>query len=473
MQNNSAAKNMVRQLNKETLLKILDHSYDGIFATDKHGITIYANKACETHYGLKPEVIIGRDPWKLCLDEGCFPPAAPIALHDNARCTIEQLTPTGARVLITTTIVYDKKGNVELLVQNSRDVKQLEGTKKDLEQALEMLTRIKAGGAEPGYLELKDLQIIANSTSMKQLLKVASRAAKVDSTILILGETGTGKTALAKYIHKVSPRQKGPFMSINCATLAADIIEAELFGYVGGAFTGALSKGKVGLLEMANKGTLFLDEIGELPLRLQGKILDVIQERRFIPVGGHEPRMLDCRIIAATNRDLHQMIAKGEFREDLYYRLSVVELETQPLRKRPEDIHSLIQFFLNKFNKKYKMEHDIADECKSRLSQYHWPGNIRELEHMIERLVIIVPDPIIQAHHLPKTLSDILTAEAVLPNADFFSNEENQGFDDIISGIERKLVQTAYIKHNTTRKLAQALQITQTRAQRLIEKYCK
>lgn len=474
MQSHTVAKELSKQLNRATLLKILENSYDGIFATDKNGITFYANKACETYYGVKPEDVIGQDPWILCQDKGCFPPAVPIALHNRERCTVEQCTPTGAHVLITTTVVYDKTGNIEFLVQNTRDIKQLEDTKTNLNQAQAILARIKGEVIELRRQELRDLKLIAKSTPMKGLLNMADRAARVDANILLLGETGTGKSALAKYIHKVSPRKDGPFISINCAALAGDIIESELFGYVGGAFTGALSKGKVGLLELAHQGTLFLDEIAELPLRLQGKLLDVIQDRRFIPVGGCESRVVDCRIVAATNRDILKMIKNREFREDLYYRLSVVELEVKPLRERPEDIYSLIYFFLNKFNKKYRMEHDISDECRNQLIRYCWPGNIRELEHLIERLVVIVPEPTIEVFHLPAVFLEEPKPEKTPASDDSSADEKNrETFDDVIASIAGKLVQEAYSKYGTTRKVAQALNITQTRAQRLVTKYCK
>ncbi|HWR38149.1 MAG TPA: sigma 54-interacting transcriptional regulator, partial [Patescibacteria group bacterium] len=331
-----------KTLTKEFLLKILDNSHDVIFATDSNGVTLYANKACETYYGISPDEIIGKDPWQFMDKAGCYPPLAPIVISSKVRHTLEQTTGTGAKMVVTTTPIYDGNGNIEFLVQNCRDVKQLEDTKRDLEQTKEMLLRTQQEVVTLRNRELGQDTLVANSMQMKELLELANRVSDIDINVLIFGETGTGKSALARYIHKVGPRKGGPFISINCAAIPGELIESELFGYVPGAFTGAHQKGKIGLIELAREGTLFLDEITELPLRLQGKLLDVIQEHRYYPVGGCQVKEMDCRILAATNRDMKKMAEQGEFREDLYYRLSVMEMEIRPLRERPEDTRALI-----------------------------------------------------------------------------------------------------------------------------------
>ena len=230
------------QLSKETLLKILDNSYDVIFATDSTGITIYANKACEKYYGIKPSDIIGKDPWQFMEKAGCYPPTAPITLHSKNRNTLEQSTQTGAKMIVTNTPIYDQDGNIEFLVQNCRDVRQLEDTKRDLEQTKELLARMQDEVVVLRKRELQNVRLVANSTQMKDLMQLVERVAPVDINVLILGETGTGKTALAKNIHRISSRQSGPFISINCAAIPDELIESELFGYTGGAFTGALQK---------------------------------------------------------------------------------------------------------------------------------------------------------------------------------------------------------------------------------------
>lgn len=457
------------QLSKETLLKILDNSYDAIFATDGKGVTIFANKACEKYYGIKPSDVIGKDAWQFMENVGCYPPTAPITLHSNDKHTLEQTTRTGAKMLVTNTPIYDAGGKIELMVQNCRDVQQLEDTKRDLEQTKELLARMHDEVVTLRKKAMGNVKLVANSSQMKDLMQLVERVAPIDINILILGETGTGKSSLANNIHKISSRKNGPFISINCAAIPEELIESELFGYIGGAFTGALQKGKKGLIELADGGTLFLDEIAELPLRLQGKILEVIQERRFIPVGGQQVREVDCRIISATNRNIKEMIENGTFREDLYYRLNVIEMELRPLRERPEDTMALIYYFLNKFNKKYKREHSISPECRDILLDYSWPGNIRELENMMERLVVVVVESVIDVCHLPKVFS-----EAFSKKMQYIKKNESQTnrFDLAISQVERKMIVEAYQKHGSSRKVAQALNISQSRAHRLIEKYC-
>ncbi len=196
--------------------------------------------------------------------------------------------------------------------------------------------------------------LIFTSEKMRYLIKQAKKAAAVNSTVLIQGESGTGKGLIANLIHQQSHRQNNEFLTINCAAIPEDLLESELFGYTSGAFTGARNTGKKGLIESANHGTVFLDEIGDMPLKLQPKLLQLIQDQEFIPVGGHETKKVDVRILAATNNKLDQLVAERKFREDLYYRLNVIELEVPSLRERPEDITPLIHYFLNIFNKSIK-----------------------------------------------------------------------------------------------------------------------
>ncbi|WP_425058308.1 Anaerobic nitric oxide reductase transcription regulator NorR [Sporomusa carbonis] len=457
------------QLSKETLLKILDNSHDAIFATDGKGVTIYANKACEKYYGIKPKDVIGKDSWQFMEKVGCYPPTAPITLRSTDQHTLEQTTRTGAKMLVTNTPIYDADGNIELLVQNCRDVQELEDTKRDLEQTKELLARIQDEVVVLRKKELRNVKLMANSRQMKDLMQLVEKVAPTDVNILILGETGTGKSALAKNIHRISSRKDGPFISINCAAIPEELIESELFGYTGGAFTGALQKGKKGLIELANGGTLFLDEIAELPLRLQGKILEVIQERRFIPIGSCQVKEADCRIISATNRNIKQMIDLGTFREDLYYRLNVIEMELRPLRERPDDTMALIYYFLNQFNKKYKKKHSISPECRDILLAYSWPGNIRELENMIERLVVVVEDSVINVCHLPKVFSEAFSKRLQISEED---EPQTSGLDMAVTQLERKMIVEAFRKYGSSRKVAHALNISQSRAHRLIEKYC-
>jgi transcriptional regulator with PAS, ATPase and Fis domain len=230
------------------------------------------------------------------------------------------------------------------------------------------------------------------------------QVAPTKSNVLILGESGTGKSLVAELIHKNSPRRDGPFISINCAAIPETLLEAELFGYKKGAFTGAVAD-KKGLIELANGGTLFLDEIGDLPLGLQAKLLKFLETYEFIPLGDVQKKKVDIRLISATNKNLEELIEEGKFREDLYYRLSVIELKIPPLRERKEDIPVLVYYFLEQASKQHnKKIKGITNEALSYLLNYDWPGNVRELRNVIERAVILARDEYILPHDLPEKI---------------------------------------------------------------------
>lgn len=242
-------------------------------------------------------------------------------------------------------------------------------------------------------------QIIGKSPALELVLEQVERVAPTDATVLIEGETGTGKEVIARAIHNLSSRCGRAFVKLNCAAIPLDLLESELFGHERGAFTGAVAQ-KVGRFELADKGTLFLDEVGDLPLALQPKLLRVLQEQEFERLGSTRTHQVDIRLVAATNRDLREMVKRGEFRSDLYYRLNVFPLMLPPLRARSEDVPALVMHFVEIFGRRYgrQIEH-IPPETMSALSSYHWPGNIRELQNLIERAVIlsnygVLPNPL-------------------------------------------------------------------------------
>jgi transcriptional regulator with PAS, ATPase and Fis domain len=243
--------------------------------------------------------------------------------------------------------------------------------------------------------------IIGKSTAIEEVKRLALLAAKSSSTVLITGECGTGKELFAQAIHNASNRWAKPFININCAAIPSELAESELFGYEGGAFTGASKHGKPGKFELADKSTIFLDEIGDMPLPLQGKLLRIIQEKEVMRVGGLHPKKVDVRIIAATNQDLLKLTHEGKFRKDLYYRLTVLSLSVPPLRNHSEDIPFLVNHFVNKFSRSInKQIKGVSDKAINFLQNYHWPGNIRELENMIERAVIFCKGKLIELEDL-------------------------------------------------------------------------
>lgn len=245
----------------------------------------------------------------------------------------------------------------------------------------------------------KPSNIIGESKAMEEVYDIIGRVADTDTTVLLRGESGVGKELVAHAIHYNSHRS-APFIKINCAALPENLIESELFGHEKGAFTGAISTRK-GRFELADKGTLFLDEIGDLPLQTQVKLLRVLQEREFERLGSEKSIKVDVRIIAATSRDLEELVSQGRFREDLYYRLNVVPIFIPPLRERRGDIPLLLEHFLNKFNKKHKKRVSISKEVLKAFMDYDWPGNVRELENTVERLVVMVRDNLVRVNDLP------------------------------------------------------------------------
>ncbi len=289
-------------------------------------------------------------------------------------------------------------------IQKPFDVDEL---KLIVEKALERLSLLQENRAfkraqrERGRLD----QIIGHSQRMQAVYQMIETVAQVQSTVLITGESGTGKEMVARAIHNLSPRSDKPFMPINCGAFTETLLESELFGYVRGAFTGATTNRK-GLFEAADKGTIFLDEIGEMSPTMQVKLLRVLQERKVRPVGAHEESAIDTRVIAATNRDLAAMVKQASFREDLFYRVSVIPIELPPLRERREDIPALIEHFVQKFCAQTGRSVSVSERVTELLERYSWPGNVRELEHTIERAVALERTDMIQPDSLPQSVTN-------------------------------------------------------------------
>lgn len=268
-------------------------------------------------------------------------------------------------------------------------------------------------------------EIISQSGCIEQVKEIAKKVSRNSSTILIRGESGTGKELFARAIHAESPRSLAPFIAINCASIPENLLESELFGFEGGSFTGARPQGQIGKFELANGGTLFLDEIGDLPIHLQPKILRVLQENSFTRIGGNDVIETDARLIAATNKNLEKMIEEGLFREDLYYRLKVIPIMLPPLRARREDISLLSQHLLEKYCAKFGTENKVfSSEIQKIFTAYHWPGNVREMENLVEYLVNITREDVIYANNLPNSMRDQNYSDLVHSETDLKSRTE-------------------------------------------------
>lgn len=316
---------------------------------------------------------------------------------------------------------------------------------------------------EPQSSKTHPEYLIYRSAGMEKAISNAQKVANVNAPCLLLGESGCGKSLLAKYIHTNSNRAEKPFVTVNCAAIPHELFESELFGHVEGAFSGA-TKTRGGLFAKAKGGTLFLDEISELPLPMQAKLLYAVQELEYRPVGSSETVKADVRILAASNRNLNLMVESGAFRQDLYFRLNVFDITIPPLRERPEDLVPLIHLFFNRYGKLHGKGKRLASGVRKLLSQYTWPGNVRELAHLIERLVVTVEDEIISVDHLPASIYETQGNPAALVMA-------SDSLDEALEAVERQLIIDSFKAYGTSRKVATALNISQSRASRLIRKH--
>lgn len=360
---------------EERLRTIMNFIHDGIIAIDDNGKINIFNSAAEKIFGVTEEEAMGKNV------EDVIPNTNLKAVLKTGKMELSQIQDVNRSKIATNRVPIIVDGNITGAVATFQDVTKI--------QELEHNIRIKL--QKKGFVaKYKFEDIIHNSRAMKECIKKAQIYSLYDSPILILGQSGVGKELFAQSIHNSSPRKNGPFVAINCAALPPNLIESELFGYVDGAFTGSAKGGKAGVFELAHRGTIFLDEIGELPLELQGRFLRVIQEKEVMRIGDDKLIPVDVRIITATNKNLKNLIEEGKFREDLYYRINILTLMIPSLNNRREDIREISEFFIKKYSTKYnKKIKSISKEAEEYLNGYNYKGNVRELENIIERAVIL------------------------------------------------------------------------------------
>ncbi|WP_096438799.1 sigma-54 interaction domain-containing protein [Alteribacter populi] len=376
-----------------------------------------------------------------------------ISVHHNQHKARENQV-----VLINSNPVYLNKEIVGAVVSESDITSQIR-LNKELYNASQKLFNLEKEVIKLMPTEDPFLNIRGNSSQLKQTVNKIKKAASTDTNILIYGESGVGKELFAKATHNIREGEKSPFVAINCGAIPSTLFESEIFGYEKGAFSGAHQKGKKGKVELAKEGTLFLDEIGEMPLEMQVKILRLLQEKKFYPVGGTQEVEVDFRVVAATNRDLNELIKEGKFREDLYYRLNVVSIEIPPLRKRPEDIIELTHYFLHEISIKYNRPiHGISQNVMQSLLQHHWPGNIRELKNVVERLVVFSEDGEIKADDLPFE-TDV--SKKHNRNITAFTEHEQRSLSERLQEVEKEIILKELKKVNGNKlSCAKNLQIT-------------
>ncbi|MDR2604148.1 MAG: sigma 54-interacting transcriptional regulator, partial [Desulfovibrio sp.] len=366
--------------------------------------TLRISESCRRITGLKSEEVIGFNARDLLKSKTLSQSTILRVLESGEPCSAMHTSRTGAPILVSANPLRDASGKIVRVVAVARDFTELKRLRDELWHTYHLKNQYEKELQQLRQNPFGVPDIVAKSASMRAVLDLATRVSSVDSTVLILGESGSGKETIADFIHKRSLRCNKPFIKINCAAIPEPLLESELFGYVRGAFTGANKEGKTGLFEAADGGTLLLDEIGDLPQGLQVKLLRVLQEKRTQRIGSTTPSDVDVRILAATNRDLADRVVRKLFREDLYYRLNVVPIHVPPLRKRKEDILPMVHAFLNKHCEHHHRKRDLHPSVFPLLLDYPWPGNVRELENLMERLVVTAPGDTITRRDMPPFL---------------------------------------------------------------------
>lgn len=448
-----------KELLKE-LEAIIRSSYDGMFITDGEGVVLRVNDAYERITGIKTSEIMGKNMRSL-VEAGYYDESVTLhVMEKRTTITINQTVKKDRKILVTGTPLFDEQGKLFRVVTNVRDITELVKLQNQLLKTKEQTLKYKTELSHLRAMHIQNHDMISRSPKMARVIELSMKIADVDSNVLITGESGTGKELIAKLIHKHGKTTARPFIKINCAAIPEQLLESELFGYEGGAFTGAKKEGKPGLFELAHNGTLFLDEVGDLPLLLQVKLLRAIQEKEIMRVGGTRSITVNARIIAATHRDIAKMVQHGTFREDLYYRLMVVPINLPPLRERKEDVPLLIMHFIEKFNKHFGYNKRILPEVIDKLVEYSWPGNVRELENVIERMMVTAAGEALTADLVPETI----WRKNFLP-------KKGTKLKEAVAQTEAYLLTECYKEYRSWQKVAEVLGIDRTTVFRKAVRY--
>ena len=461
-------------LTLDQIIPILNVITDAVFIDDADGVCQWCNDACEEMYNIEYDEIVGRHVEDL-EKSGIFTPSVTRrVLEEKREITIIHENRFGRRLLTTGSPVFVPMTSGEWVAAGegrySRTIAFVLTTSRDITQISTVQEQPDTPGSallKAGNLDVPEdvgsSFIVSESEAMHNVMALTKKLASVNTTVLITGESGVGKGLIARRLHEEGVRWKKPFVTVNCGAIPENLIESELFGYVAGAFTGSRADGKQGLFEAAQDGTIFLDEISELPLNLQVKLLQVIQERQITPVGGTRPIPVDVRIISATNRNLEELVKAGRFREDLYYRLNVVPINVPALRERPADIIPLIQMNIARCNRELGETKSISPVALSILLKYPWPGNIRELQNIIERLVITTSHNVITEDDI-----FIFIKEAAEDNQ---INYADTSLAAALERAEKEILSRALENYKSTRAIARVLKVSQPTIVRKLNKY--
>ena len=439
---------------------------DDMMLSDADGIILRVSENYERNFGFTHDSIVGKSAFDLEANGTFRPCITAEVIRQKKKITATQtINHTHKNVMTVGIPLFDQNGVLKYAVcfntVSMEQINTIQQNYRHLQDSLQQYTQ------EIAELRLRATatDLVVKSPAMQRLWTLILNTANTKANILITGETGVGKSAVAKAIHAMSNRANGPFIEVNCAVLHENLIESELFGYEKGAFTGAASAGKIGKIELANHGTLFLDEIGELPPHIQSKLLQLIQEKTIERVSGTKRIELDFRLLVATNRNLEEEVQRGLFRSDLFYRLNVIRVHIPPLRQRPEDILPMAHQFLERFCKEYGKQLALSPRFATFLEQYPWPGNVRQLENLMERLVITAQNPILDITALPLEYNSGGSTPD-LPSQEGTLAERMDAF-------EGQIIRDSYRRCGTTVAVAKELGISQATAVRKIAKYVK
>ncbi|WP_187443575.1 sigma 54-interacting transcriptional regulator [Rossellomorea aquimaris] len=443
----------VKQLLREQE-SVLENSTDGICITDGEGTIIKSNQSFCHLFNLDSDK---ENKTPAFIKEIVSEVVAKGKQHNVMETSIGN---NNSLIISANPIKNSSNQMIERIVIYVKDMTEFDALRTELEKTKSLLETL--------HLSEKTGSFIAESSEMKRLIETVEQVAKVDVTVLLTGESGVGKEEIAKLIQEASPRVEQPFIKVNCGAIPETLMESELFGYEGGAFTGALKKGKSGLFEQANNGTIFLDEIGEIPTHLQVKLLRVLQEMEITRVGSAVPKKIDVRVIAATNKDLQELVQEGNFREDLFYRLNVIPISIPPLRKRMEDIPLLVDMYSRMFASKYDKHLSFSKKAIHVLSSYKWPGNVRELVNIVERIYVTATNHEVSEQDVLSMFNKIDEQKASTNKAIVVN--EILPLKEAIEELERELIYKASLIEKSYRGIARVLKVNPSTIVRKVKK---
>ncbi len=447
---------------------IIDSSSDGLFVCDGQGKILHINPASERINHATAQQLVGKD-YLESAKEGLviLPSAALEAINKREQVSLLQENRFGRKLISTATPVFDDSDQLIRVVVSERDITEIDRLQRQLEEQQALGDQFRHQILELQQMQLDNRQIIAESPCMVKAIRQALKMSQVDPTVLILGESGVGKGLIADLIHHHSLRSDQPIIKLNCGAIPEALIEAELFGYEKGAFTGAANN-KPGLLEVADGGMVFLDEIAELPPASQVKLLRFMEDGLVTRLGSTQSRRIDVRILAATNRDLQQMMEQGEFRTDLYYRLSVIPLQIPALRERKECLLPLIRSYINHFSSRSGQSKRLTAAAIDTLTDYSYPGNVRELMNICERLVVMSETGLIDVNDLPQA---VISGASNETGTSFKNWPQNMSMAQILETVERNVLLAAGKRCSKQKDIATGLGMSQPTVARKLQKY--